>query len=43
MRLEVYLFFPGCCEEAIDFYRHTLGAELQMLMRYRDSPEPPPS
>jgi PhnB protein len=34
------LFFEGRCEEAIEFYRSTLGAEVTMLMRFRDSPEP---
>jgi len=34
-----YLFFNGRCEEAIEFYRRTLGAEVQMLMRFRDSPD----
>lgn len=42
MQVQAYLFFPGCCEEAIGFYREALGAELQMLMRYKDSPEAPP-
>ena len=37
-----YLFFAGRCEEALDFYRTKLGAEVEMLMRFRDSPEPPP-
>jgi PhnB protein len=37
-----YLFFGGRCEEAINFYRTALGAELEMLMRYDESPEPPP-
>ncbi len=42
MTLEPYLFFNGRCEEAIAFYRRALGAEVQMLMRFRDSPEPSP-
>src|SRR5438874_10112515 len=42
MQVEPYLFFDGRCEEAIEFYRKALGAEVQMLMRYKDSPEPPP-
>ncbi|MBR0565739.1 VOC family protein [Azoarcus sp. L1K30] len=42
MHIQPYLFFPGCCEEAIEFYRATLGAELQMFMRYKDSPDTPP-
>ena len=40
MRIEPYLFFDGRCEEAIEFYRKALGAEVQMLMRYKESPEP---
>jgi len=41
MQLQPYLFFDGRCEEAIEFYRDVLGAEVTMLMRYKDSPEPP--
>jgi len=42
MHIQPYLHFDGRCEEAIEFYREALGAELQMLMRYRESPDPPP-
>jgi PhnB protein len=42
MHVEPYLFFEGRCEEAVEFYRKALGAEVLMLMRYKDSPEPPP-
>jgi PhnB protein len=42
MRIEAYLFFNGRCEEAIEFYKKALGAEVQMLMRNRDAPEKPP-
>ncbi len=41
MQVQPYLFFDGRCEEAIDFYKRTLGAEVTMLMRFKDSPEPP--
>jgi len=41
MQVQPYLFFDGRCEEAIEFYRKALGAEVVMLMRYKDSPEPP--
>jgi PhnB protein len=41
MQVQPYLFFDGRCEEAIEFYRNTLGAETEMLMRFKDSPEPP--
>jgi PhnB protein len=41
MNIEPYLFFNGRCEEAIDFYKRALGAEVVMLMRFKESPEPP--
>ncbi|HYA38728.1 MAG TPA: VOC family protein [Candidatus Methylomirabilis sp.] len=41
MQVQAYLFFEGRCEEAIEFYRQALGAEVTMLMRYKDNPEPP--
>lgn len=40
-KIESYLFFDGRCEEAIEFYQRTLGAEVQMMMRFKESPEPP--
>ena len=40
--VQPYLFFGGRCDEAIDFYRKTLNAEVAMLMRFKDSPEPQP-
>lgn len=40
--LQPYLFFNGCCEEALAFYQKALGASVDMLMRYHESPEPPP-
>lgn len=40
MKIEPYLFFEGRCEEALDFYREALGAEVTALMRYKESPEP---
>jgi PhnB protein len=42
MRVEPYLFFNGRCEEAVEFYKKALGAEVLMLMRFKDSPEPHP-
>ncbi|SFM66463.1 VOC family protein [Nitrosomonas communis] len=41
--IEPYLFFGGRCEEALDFYRTALGAQVDILLRHKDSPEPPPS
>ena len=40
MQVQSYLFFDGRCQEAIDFYRQTLGAEVLMQMAFKDSPEP---
>jgi PhnB protein len=42
MKLEPYLFFNGRCEEAIAFYQKALGAEVTMLMRMNEAPDPPP-
>ena len=41
--IQPYLFFGGRCEEALEFYRAAIGAQVDMLMRYKDSPEPPPA
>jgi PhnB protein len=40
--VQPYLFFNGSCEQAIEFYRKALGAEVEMMMRFKESPEPPP-
>lgn len=37
-----YVFFGGRCEEAIAFYQQALGAEVEIMMRHSESPEPPP-
>jgi PhnB protein len=37
--VQPYLFFEGRCEEAIEFYRSALGAEVAMLLRFKDTPE----
>lgn len=42
MQVQPYLFFEGRCEEALGFYREALGAEVTALMRFRESPDPPP-
>ncbi len=41
MQAQPYLFFEGRCEEALEFYKSALGAKVDMLMRFKDSPEPP--
>ncbi|HLP76986.1 MAG TPA: VOC family protein [Candidatus Paceibacterota bacterium] len=40
--VQPYLFFNGRCEEAVEFYRKALGAEVEMMLRFKESPEPPP-
>ena len=40
--VEPYLFFGGRCEEALDFYRDSLGAQVDFIMRYKESPQPHP-
>lgn len=40
--VQPYLFFSGRCEEAIEFYKSAIGAQVEMVMRHKDSPEPPP-
>ena len=39
-QIQPYLFFDGRCEEALDFYRRTLGAEVTALLRFKESPDP---
>ena len=38
--VQPYLFFDGRCEEALEFYRKALGAEVTALMRFKESPDP---
>lgn len=40
MQVQPYIFFEGRCEEAVNFYKTALNAEVTMLMRYKDNPEP---
>ena len=39
MQIQPYLQFDGRCEEAIEFYKTALGAELEQLMRFKDAPD----
>jgi PhnB protein len=39
MRVQPYLSFEGRCEEALEFYKEALGAEVTMLMRFKENPE----
>lgn len=40
MKVEAYLFFNGRCEEAIEFYKTALGAQVEMMLRFHDMPTP---
>ena len=42
MQIQPYLFFEGRAEEAAEFYKKQLGAEVEMLMRNKDAPDKPP-
>jgi PhnB protein len=37
--VQPYLFFDGKCEEAMEFYKTALGAQVEMLMHFKDSPD----
>jgi len=37
-----YLFFSGRCEEALNFYQQHLGAKINFIMRFNESPDPVP-
>src|SRR6476661_6015868 len=39
MQVQPYLFFDGRCDEAIEFYKKSLGADVGMVMRWKDSPD----
>ncbi len=40
--IQPYLFYRGRCAEAIEYYKKTLGAEVVMLMQFKDNPDKPP-
>lgn len=40
MQIQPYLFFDGRCEEALDFYKTALDAEIVTKMRFKDAPAP---
>jgi PhnB protein len=37
--VQPYLFFDGRCDEALEFYKQSIGAEIGMLMRHKDGPD----
>ena len=46
MKVQAYISFGGRCEEALEFYKKSIGAEVTSLLRWRESPDaamnPPP-
>jgi PhnB protein len=39
--VQPYLFFNGRCEEAVELYSKAMGARVELMMRYKESPEAP--
>jgi PhnB protein len=39
MLIQPYLSFEGRCDEAVKFYQAAVGAEVQMLMRFKEAPD----
>ena len=39
MKVQAYVSFSGRCEEALEFYKKSIGAEVIALMRWKDSPD----
>jgi PhnB protein len=39
--IQPYLFFNGGCEQAVEFYCNALGAEVEAMVCFKDSAEPP--
>ena len=46
MKVQAYITFAGRCEEALEFYKKSIGAEVTGLMRWKENPDkdmkPPP-
>lgn len=40
MQVQPYVFFNGRCEEALNFYREALGAEIVSMFRFSEAPDP---
>jgi len=40
--VQPYLFFGGRCEEALAFYHTALGAQVDMVMKFKETPDPTP-
>lgn len=40
MQLNIYLFYNGNCEEAMNFYKDALGGEIVAINRFGEAPMP---
>ncbi len=40
MNVQPYIFLPGTCRQAMDFYCAVLGATVQFKMTYAEAPQP---
>ncbi|MDQ9171872.1 VOC family protein [Oxalobacteraceae bacterium R-40] len=40
--IQPYLMFGGRCQEALDFYAQAVGAQMEMRMLFKESPDPVP-
>src|SRR5512141_1963261 len=41
MEVQIYLHYNGKCAEALEFYKHALGAKIDTIMRFKDAPPDP--
>lgn len=41
MQAQPYLYFEGRAEEAMNFYKQTIGAQIEFMMRMKEAPEQP--
>jgi PhnB protein len=39
MKVQAYITFGGRCEEALEFYKKSIGAEVNGLMRWKENPD----
>jgi PhnB protein len=42
VQITPYLFFGGRCEEALEFYKSALKADIEVVMHFHESPDPVP-
>ncbi len=40
MQANIYIYFNGNCEEAMNYYKEVLGGKIINIVRYSDAPKP---